>query len=105
MYDVFILNTKKKKLWYSERVKSTNPNGFKLDSDKIKAVPSVKYLGFVLDSTLRFRTHVNNVIKTFSHKRALLSRLMNVLNTDTATSIYKSMILPYFDYCDIIYQM
>ena len=29
---------------------------------------------------------------------------MKYLDTATALSIYKAMILPYFDYCDVIYQ-
>ena len=38
------------------------------------------------------------------HKRTLLARMMPFLTKASALSIYKMMILPYFDYCDVIYQ-
>ena len=38
------------------------------------------------------------------HKRILLNRMMSFLTKTSALSIYKMMILPYFDYCDVIYQ-
>ena len=37
------------------------------------------------------------------HKRSVLCRIMPFINKHVALSIYKMMILPYFDYCDIIY--
>ena len=69
----------------------------------IQNVPTFRYLGFILDSTLNFKAHVSDVIKKMIHKKYLLSRLMPFLTKNVALLIYKTMILPYFDYCDIVY--
>ena len=37
------------------------------------------------------------------HKKLLMSKMRPFLNTGVAISVYKMMILPYFDYCDIVY--
>ena len=37
------------------------------------------------------------------HKLLMLSKVWNYLNKEVALRIYKTMILPYFDYYDVIY--
>ena len=74
-----------------------------LEGRKIQCVPTFRYLGFVVDSTLNFKSHVADVIKKVMHKKLLLSKIMPYLNRNVAVTIYKTMILPYFDYCDVVY--
>ena len=62
-----------------------------------------KYLGVILDSTLNYNLHVNQVIRTVLHKLTLLSKMKKYLRDDTALNIYKAMLLPYFDYADVIF--
>ena len=57
----------------------------------------------ILDSTLNYNLHVSQVIRTVLHKLLLLSKMKKYLRDDTALSIYKSMLLPYFDYADVIF--
>ena len=56
-----------------------------------------------MDSALTFSNHVKSVLDTVAHKSYLLGKIRKYLTNDTALLIYKSMILPYFDYADIIY--
>ena len=74
-----------------------------LDGTNLQVVPTYKYLGFMLDSTLSFNYHVNNVSKIVAYKINLLSKVRRFLTEDVALKIYKSMILPYFDYGDVLY--
>ena len=74
-----------------------------LDSKEIQVVSTFKYLGFTLDTTLNFKAHTADVLKKVIHKRMLLTKIISFLNKDVAILIYKLMILPYFDYCDVIY--
>ena len=74
-----------------------------LDGKEIQRVSTFKYLGFTLDMTLNFKAHTADVIKKVLHKRMLLTKLLSFLHKDVAILIYKLMILPYFDYCDVIY--
>ena len=87
-----------------QALKKVKPNPLYLGNDKISSVTSYKYLGFTIDSTLTFRPHIADVMKKVMHKRTMLSKLMPFLNRNVAISIYKMMILPYFDYCDVVYQ-
>ena len=70
---------------------------------KLQLVPTYKYLGFILDTTLSFNSYVNSVIKLVAYKANLLSKIRRYLTESTALKIYKSMIVPYFDYGDVIY--
>ena len=54
-------------------------------------------------SKLNFQTHLNQVYKLASHKIYLLSKISNLLTEHAALAIYRSKILPYFDYGDILY--
>ena len=74
-----------------------------LGNAELQVVPTYKYLGMTLDSTLSLQTHLKNVINTVIHKLTILCKIRCYLTEETAISIYKSMILPYFDYCDVIY--
>ena len=75
----------------------------KLGNEKLQQVPSYKYLGMILDSTLNYNLHVNQVIRTVLHKLMLLTKMKKYLRDDTAICIYKSMLLPYLDYADVIF--
>ena len=85
------------------KVKKAKNVIIKLGNERIQHVPSYKYLGMILDSTLNYNLHVNQVIRTVLHKLMLLSKMKKYLRDDTAICIYKSMLLPYLDYADVIF--
>ena len=63
-----------------------------------------KYLGIFLDSHINFDKHMDYVSKITSRKTFLLAKIRNLIDQQTALYIYKSMIMPIFDYGDIIYE-
>ena len=85
------------------KVKKCRNVTVEIGGTRLKVVPSFKYLGLTLDSTLNFTQHIASVIRLITYKMTLLAKLKKHLNTEVATLIYKSMILPYFDYADVIY--
>ena len=100
------VNTKKSKLMVfgsRSRVKKSKNAKIYLNGEILQRVPTFKYLGFTLDPTLTYNHHISSVLKTVLHKMVLLSKLKRYLNNNVALLIYKSMILPYFDYADVIY--
>ena len=100
------LNASKTKLMVfgtRQKVKRCRNTTVSLDGTNLQLVPSYKYLGFMLDSTLSFNHHVNTVIKTVAYKISLMAKIRRYLESETALKIYKSMILPYFDYADVVY--
>ena len=86
-----------------QRVKKASKCVIKIGNTPLKIVPTYKYLGFTLDSTLSFNYQVRSVSSMVSYKINLLAKIRKYLTDDVALKIYKSMILPYFDYGDIVY--
>ena len=68
---------------------------------KIQYVNHFNYLGIKLDRTLTFEMHACETIRMVAHKLYLLSRVRKYINIQQAITIYRSMIVPYFDYGDI----
>ena len=75
----------------------------KLGSDILHYTHNYKYLGVILDRELNFQLHLKNIYQLASHKVYVLSLLRAYLTQEAALILYKSKILPYFDYGDIFY--
>ena len=86
-----------------QRVKRAKEAVIRVVSTPLQIVPSYKYLGFTLYSTLSFNHHVKTVAAMVSYKAYLLAKIRKFLTDAVALKIYKSMILPYCDYGDVIY--
>ena len=87
----------------SRRIKRLGKVDLELGGTVLSQVPSYKYLGITLDSTLSLKQHLSNVTRTVSHKIYVLSRVRKYLSDRAALLVYKSMVLPYLDYGDIVY--
>ena len=85
------------------RLKKLGKFVLKLDDVQLQQVSSYKYLGVTLDPSLNFKQHLASVTRTVSHKLYILSRLRRYLSDRAALLIYKSMVLPYMDYSDVVY--
>ena len=100
------INTKKSKLMVfgsRSRVKKAKNVKIYIQGITLQKVPTFKYLGLILDPTLNYNHHLNSVIGKVLHKMTLLAKMKRYLKKSVALQIYKSMILPYIDYGDIIY--
>ena len=62
-----------------------------------------KYLGVTLDSVLSLNGQVSTTLSLVAYKANLLAKIGKFLKEEVALKIYNSMILPYFDYNDILY--
>ena len=72
-----------------------------VDDTKVQYVNHFNYLGIKLDNSLTFEQHAAESLKMVSHKSYLLSRIRKYITTGQAITIYKSKIVPYFDYGDV----
>ena len=59
-----IIAMKKTKVILLRSVRDTNDVSFKTDTDNIKPVPALDYLGFAIDRILRFNKHMNKICQT-----------------------------------------
>ena len=85
------------------KVKKAKSLQLSIDGVQIQQVPTYKYLGFTLDSVLSFSCHISSLLTIITHKAYILGKIRKFITEYTAIRIYKAMLLPYFDYADIIY--
>ena len=101
-----ILNEKKTEFMiFGTRLMRQNIDEFSLeiDGNSIKRTETFKYLGVVLDGILSFNEHIQCMKKKVSKMLGLFSKIRPLLTVDSANRIYKVMVLPVLDYCDIVF--
>lgn len=81
-----------------------NTLNLKLGGNTINQVKNIKYLGMHIDSELKWDLHVSELVKKIGKMVSFLGRLKYLLSESYLNLIYQSVILPHFDYADIIWQ-
>jgi hypothetical protein len=103
-----VSKTKAMILTTDNRYKKININQINIiiDKQQIEIVKEFKYLGFVIDNTISFNSHFRYIVDKISKKLYFFSRISNFVNIDICLVIYKSIILPHFDFCaSVLYLM
>ena len=59
--------------------------------------------GIVLDDSLTWKDHVRYVISKVGKRVGVLGRLRRNITIHAAFEMYNSLILPIFDYCDVVW--
>ena len=74
-----------------------------LGNRPLKRVFDSKVLGVTFDHDLRFESHINNICKKISQRISFISRLRYIVPQHVTNLVFKSLVLPIFDYCDIVW--
>ena len=82
---------------------NTNDINLLMDDVKLHVVDTYKYLGVILDTNLTFERHINSVHQVVCYKTYQLACLRIFLTVKIALLVYRTTILPYFDYADIVF--
>ena len=82
------------------RIKNSQKPELYINDELLQVVPTYKYLGVNLDQTLNFNYHLESLINNISY---MFSKIRRFLNEKCAITVYKAMLMPFFDYCDIVY--
>ena len=64
-----------------------------------------KHLGLILDSKLYFERHLNEKIIKANKSIGIIKYLSKFLPLKTLDQMYKALVRPHLDYCDIIYHI
>lgn len=103
------INTNKTKLMIlgtNRHTKLDNlPIPLSLNSQPLDIVPTYKYLGLTLNSQLTFREHTTQIINFASYRINSLIFFKKYVNHNTLLQIYKTTILPIFEYANIIHPL
>ncbi len=69
----------------------------------LENVESEKLLGVVINYNLSWKSHINEVVSNIYRKLALLRRIKGCLPLATRKLFTNSHILPYIDYCSLVW--
>ncbi len=73
-------------------------NGTKLD-----VVHEYLYLGVIIDSGLKFNSHINSIYDKCSNKLGLICKTRKLFDYHTSHLLYITTVLPVLDYCNSVY--
>ena len=102
------INSKKTKVMLfgmRNMLKRAHCNDIFIGMHKLQYVKHFTYLGIKLDCKLNFEAHALECLRPISHKLYMLSKIRNFFTNTQSLTIFKSKILPYFDYGDIFFYM
>lgn len=74
-----------------------------INNETIEYVECVKYLGFNFDREFSMQNHIDSISKKVYFSLSQLYPLRRSLPTSIKLSLFKSLILPLFDYMDVVY--
>ena len=75
----------------------------KLRGDHIREVETVKYLGVFIDRNMKWNNHVIHISSIISRNIGILNRSRYFLNTKHRYLLYNSLVLPYLNYCCLLW--
>ena len=96
-----INSDKTKHLCISSR-KQHITNHIHKDHATLGNVDTYEYLGFNIDRHLNMSSHIDKIIKKVSYKIHTLNIIRRCISERTASLVYKTMIMPHFDYVDFV---
>jgi len=73
----------------------------KINNSHIKRVSSLKHLGVVIDEHLDWEPHIDTICQKIGRSLYGLKQLRDLVPKDTLITMYKALIQPTFDYCDL----
>ncbi len=73
-----------------------------INGEPINRVSGTKYVGMYREEKLKLDVHIDKIIPKISAKISILRSLRNVVPIDTLTLMYNAIVLPHFDYADIV---
>ena len=69
----------------------------------LDTVDTYKNLGLIIDNKLSFQNHIYHVSRQVNYKIRKLKEIRNNIHINTAVTIFKSVIQPHLDYCNIVW--
>ena len=76
----------------------------KFCGETLTQVKSFKYLGVHVDDQLKWNLHVEHLCKKVGNMISYLARIKHFVNESALKTIFDTVILPHFDYTDIVWQ-
>ena len=75
-----------------------------IGNETIKKISKCKTLGVIIDDKLLWKDHTNETSAKVSKGLGIMRRIKTFVTQSVMQSIYNSLILPYFDYCNMVWE-
>ena len=73
-----------------------------LDRSYIRRVKQAKYLGLIVDDKLKWKEHIEFISSKIIRNIGVVKRTRAFIPQHSQQTLYRTMIEPYFRYCDIV---
>ena len=74
-----------------------------IGNEPMKKISKCKTLGVIIDDKLLWKDHISEINTKVSKGLGIMKRIKPFVTESVLQTIYKSLILPYFDYCSMIW--
>ena len=74
-----------------------------LNDTKLTEVNNHKHLGLTISNNMSWSSHINEILAKAEKRLSMMRRSKHILPRSCLDKLYKSMILPLLDFCDVIY--
>ena len=74
-----------------------------IDNIKLKQINSIKFLGVIIDSQLKWKPQIDEIRDKLSKMTGIIYRIRNNLNKDNLKQIYSALVYPHLLYCSAIW--
>ena len=74
-----------------------------IDRTQIAQVQEIKFLGILIDDKMTWKSHINYISNKISKSIGILYKVRHVLSNEWKLNLYKTFVLPYLNYCNIIW--
>ena len=74
-----------------------------INGAEITEKEEVKYLGVVIDKSLKFSHHIRHTANIISRNIGIISRIRHYIDEKTTLLLYNTMVLPHLNYCCLIW--
>lgn len=90
-------------IFHSSKRKIQNNLPITIDNNEINCVQKSKFIGVILEPTLTWSNHIQWVRQKVARGIGVLLKARKVFKQDTLITLYNSLILPYFVYCNEVW--
>ena len=74
-----------------------------MNSIHVEENESIRYFGVIIDKSLKFTKHIDYISSIIGRNIGIISRIRYCIDKRTAFLLYNSLILPYLNYCCMIW--
>ena len=90
---------------FGNQAKLKNITNCKIFMENIEIVQTntAKFLGVSIDSNLTWKNHIDSITKKDAKSVGIIKRIRHCLPNNILHTLYNTLILPYINYCNIIW--